>query len=383
MTNPTTLNIAVVGLGFGEDFLPIYRDHPHVGDVGIVDPDVQRLTDIGDRYGVKHRYRDFDDVLTDQHWDAIHILAPVKFHADYAIRTMQAGKHCACAVPMATELDELEAILAVQAATGMTYMMMETTVYSREFRGLTALHESGDLGQLTLYDGIHVQNLDGYPHYWLGYPPMKYLTHALSPVLQLTGSVVQDVVAYGTGRLTNERRGGEYDNPFPTEVGLFRLSNTEAVADITMSFFQTARPYIEGFNVYGSKRSVEWPALDDDPMRMFELLPLDPEQSDTGLRGRRSSVGTLDFDDGETRLPKSLVKYLRPYQVPTPIGGTPTKVPAHGGSHPHLVHEFISSIMENRPPMIDTATSAAWTAPGICAHQSALQDGERITVPRY
>lgn len=55
----------------------------------------------------------------------------------------------------------------------------------------------------------------------------------------------------------------------------------------------------------------------------------------------------------------------------------------HGGSHPHLVHEFVSSIVDNRTPRIDARTAATWTAPGICAHQSALQGGAEIKVPDY
>jgi hypothetical protein len=39
----------------------------------------------------------------------------------------------------------------------------------------------------------------------------------------------------------------------------------------------------------------------------------------------------------------------------------------HGGSHPHLVHEFVRSIVEERPPLIDEVRAADFTAPGICA----------------
>jgi hypothetical protein len=55
----------------------------------------------------------------------------------------------------------------------------------------------------------------------------------------------------------------------------------------------------------------------------------------------------------------------------------------HGGSHPYLVHEFVSSVVENRPPRIDAATAATWTAPGIVAHDSALRDGARLSIPDY
>jgi hypothetical protein len=55
----------------------------------------------------------------------------------------------------------------------------------------------------------------------------------------------------------------------------------------------------------------------------------------------------------------------------------------HGGAHPHLVHEFVQSIVEERPPYIDSVTTANWTAAGICAHESAMNDGALVTIPVF
>jgi len=68
----------------------------------------------------------------------------------------------------------------------------------------------------------------------------------------------------------------------------------------------------------------------------------------------------------------------------------------HGGSHPHLTHEFIRAIVENRESAVDARTAANWTMTGICAHESAMNrvrnpedkvsngvnDGKRIQIPR-
>ncbi len=55
----------------------------------------------------------------------------------------------------------------------------------------------------------------------------------------------------------------------------------------------------------------------------------------------------------------------------------------HHGSHPHLAHEFVRSVVENRPPAIDAYTSADWTAPGICANESSLRGGELVEIPDF
>jgi len=48
-----------------------------------------------------------------------------------------------------------------------------------------------------------------------------------------------------------------------------------------------------------------------------------------------------------------------------------------------LAHEFVMSIVEGRRPRIDAVTAANWTAPGICAHESALRGGQAIEVPAF
>jgi len=373
------LTIAVVGLGFGQDFVPIYLSHPDVARVVLVEPDAERLAEVGDRFAVPDRCTDVQQVLDDPTVDAVHILAPVRFHADLSVAVLEAGKHCACAVPMATSLADIDRIIAAQAASGTSYMMMETSAYGREFLTVDELYRRGELGALTLYRGFHIQNLDGYPAYWQGYPPMHYLTHALSPVLALLETTVESVQAQGAGRLTPERTAGDFDNPYPTEVGLFRLVGSDALADITMSFFQTARSYIEGFALYGDRGGIEWPIDNEGDLTRFDLSPPAP-----GARGNPIATSALPPRNYPELLPAELAPFVVPSQVQLPGMAAPASVnAAHGGSHPHLVAEFVASIVEGRPPRIDAQRSAAWTAPGICAHESALAGGQTIHVPQY
>ncbi len=55
----------------------------------------------------------------------------------------------------------------------------------------------------------------------------------------------------------------------------------------------------------------------------------------------------------------------------------------HGGSHPHLAHEFVMSIVEDRDSFPNAKQSANWTAVGILAHESALKGGELIRLPEF
>jgi predicted dehydrogenase len=373
-----SLHVGVVGLRFGAEFVPIYQRHPAVREVSISDTDPVRLAGVGDSLGVRRRHSSLNGLLADPDIDAVHLLTPVSFHAAQAVTALRAGKHCACAVPMATTIGDLNAIIAAQEASGRQYMMMETTVFSREYFYARALLEHGDLGELTFYRGFHLQDLDGFPSYWQAYPPMHYVTHALSPALALTGTGVSTVRCLGSGRLTPERRGG-HDNPFPLEAGLFQLRGHDLVADITMSFFQTARAYTEGFSVYGTRAGVEWPETEGGPLRVHRL-----GEVPAGGRGRAVSVVEATPADRADLLPPEIAGFTRPSTVTPRPGLAPVRVGAgHGGSHPHLVHEFVSAVLAGRRPLVDARTAAAWTAPGICAHQSALAGGEPTAVPDF
>lgn len=379
MSEASGITIAVVGLGFGQDFVPIYLSHPHVAAVVLVEPDEDRRRQVATRFGIDEGYADLADALADPAVDAVHILAPVFLHADMVVAALNAGKHVACAVPMATTLEDLDRIIAAQQRSGTNYMMMETTIFAREYLTVSEMHERGEFGDLTLYRGFHIQNLDGFPQYWQGYPPMHYITHALSPILSLLKTTVESVQCHGAGTLAQTRTSGGFDNPFPTEVGLFTLRDSDVLADITMSFFQTARSYIEGFALYGEHRGVEWPPDNEGDLTIFDMLPPEP-----GSRGNRVTTTAHAPRDCPELLPAPLAQFTRESRVQLPGMLHPTRVGAHhGGSHPFLVHEFVSSIIENRAPLIDAYRSAQWTAPGICAHQSALAGGAAVAVPQY
>lgn len=280
---------------------------------------------------------------------------------------------------MATTLEDIDRIIAAQESADRTYMMMETTVFAREYFAVRDMHTDGVLGDLTLYRGFHVQNLDGYPSYWQGFPPMHYLTHALSPLLSLLGTTVESVQCQGAGRLAARRSTGGFDNPFPTEVGLFHLRDSDVLADIQMSFSQTARSYVEGFSIYGELRGVEWPIDNEGPLTVFDLLP--PAD---GRRGNPIETSSLVVPDRVEWLPEPLRPFVRPTRVRLPGMSAEAEVDAqHGGSHPFLVDEFVRSVVDARPPLIDARRSAAWTAPGIAAHASALAGGAATPVPDY
>jgi hypothetical protein len=60
-----------------------------------------------------------------------------------------------------------------------------------------------------------------------------------------------------------------------------------------------------------------------------------------------------------------------------------TQGAGHGGSHPHLVHEFVNALVNNSQPYPNARQSANITCVGILAHESALKGGEILKMPGF
>ncbi|HEX3601177.1 MAG TPA: Gfo/Idh/MocA family oxidoreductase [Pirellulales bacterium] len=362
------INVAIIGLGFGAEFIPLYQRHPHARLYAICQRDRKKLDQIGDAFKVERRYSDYRQLLADPDVHAVHINTPIPDHAWMSIAALEAGKHVACTVPMATSVDDCRRIVELSRQTGLKYMMMETTVYSREFFFVQEMYQRGDLGRLQFLRASHQQEMAGWPGYWEGLPPMHYATHCVGPVLALPDRRAAAVSCFGSGRI-DENLIPKYGSSFAVETCHIQLQDSDLSAEITRSLFNTARQYRESFDVYGSKQSFEWTQIEHEDAIVFN-----------GETPRRVKV-----PDYGSRLPKDIQQYTTRgvYDSEEHRHLSFVQGSGHGGSHPHLAHEFISALVEGRDPHPNASQSANWTCVGILAHQSAMAGGEKILLPEF
>ncbi len=363
------VRVGVVGLGFGKEFLPIYKEYENCEVTAICKRNKNELEEFGRQFEIDKLYTSYQDMLNDDDIDAIHIVTPIFDHAGMTIDALKAGKHCASTVPMATTIDELKEIVRLKNDSNKIYMMMETAVYTREFFYVKNLIDTGRLGKIQFLRGSHQQDmgLEGWPGYWLGLPPMWYGTHAIGPLLCIAGSRAESVVCHGSGKLSPDLS-EKYNSPFSIETATFKLEHSPIAVEATRSLYECTRQYRESFDVYGEKMSCEWEQIADEGFVVFE----------GGENARRINV-----PDTDKLLPKSISQFSLREQILDEDHVSFIQGAGHGGSHPHLVREFIDSIMENREPREGVITSADWTAAGICAHESAMKNGERIYLPDF
>jgi predicted dehydrogenase len=373
------IRVALVGLGFGAEFVPIYLHHPYVENLTLCDSNQTILDATGDKFDVGRRTADLDSLLASDQIDAVHLVTPIPYHAQQTIAVLHAGKHCACTVPMATSLEDLKAIVRARGQNGKVYMGMETAVYTRRFLYVKEMVQHGEIGRIQFLRGAHYQDMEGWPAYWMGLPPMHYATHAVSPVLALANTRARAVHGLGSGQMRPELF-AQYQNPFPVESMIMELdSPTPLAAEITRSLFHTARGYSESFNVYGEKAAFEWQQIEDELPVVFRVQgPSQPHA------GKVITMERVSVPDRQDLLPKEIARFtVRGVYDETNPHLSFLQGGGHDGSHPHLVHEFLSSIVEGRQPYPDAVTTANWTAAGICGHRSAMNNGERVEVPIF
>lgn len=334
---------------------------------------------VAENFGIDRVYGSFEEILKDNTLDAVHLVTPIPLHEKQTVAVLESGKHCACTVPMAISLDGIRDIIRAVQKTGLHYMMMETTLYTYQFFYAKQMLDEGRFGKIQFLRGSHYQDMVNWPDYWMGLPPMYYGTHAISPMRVLGGSRIQRVHGFGSGTMDPALH-KQYGNPYPVESAIFEFENGLR-GEATRSLFETARIYQEGMFVYGSKACFEWGFADWDNPYVTEAIP-----AEEGRRGGTYNSKIIDVPNPYACLPKEIQRFtvgenydpLNPQDsLKKGAGG------GHHGSHPHLVHEFVRSIVEGRKPWIDEMLGANITAAGICAHESAMKNGIPIDIPNF
>lgn len=369
-------NIAIIGLGFGAEFLPIYQRHPLCGALFICQRNEESLKEIGDKFGIPEdrRFTSYELLLADPTIDAVHINTPIPNHAEHTLAALKAGKHVACTVPMATSEEDCKKIVDLCHETGLKYMMMETVVYAREFLYMQELYDKGELGKLQFIKASHQQDMEGWPGYWPGLPPMHYATHCVGPALALARNEAEYVSCFASGTIREEMHAA-YNSPFAVESTHVKFKNSDISAHIYRSLFDVARQYRESIEVYGSEKSVEWPLIEGQPLVLHTAKKPEPEIP--------SEVHAPDYAH---RLPAE----IRAFTTGGVYGGEGgedhlsfTQGGGHGGSHPHLVHQFLKMLNSGEVSYPNAVESANITLTGILAHESALQGGKILKLPEW
>ncbi|MGO4591263.1 Gfo/Idh/MocA family protein [Paenarthrobacter sp. 2TAF44] len=389
-----TFSIGVLGVGqFGSQFAHLFKLHPGVNAVYVVDELPERAAAAQERWGLDGVLGSFEELL-ESDVDAVAIFTQRWTHGPLVERALRAGKHVYSAVPMAISEAEIERIIQAVRETKLVYAMGETSYYNPATVFARQQHAAGKFGRIFYTEGDYVHDMDlgFYEAYqysggerWketASYPPMLYPTHAIGGVL---GAVPAHAVSVSCIGVKDDRGDGVFDkdvsmfaNDFSNATALFEMNDGGAMRTNEMrrvgypSHLRESR-----FRFFGTEASFEQLATTtvwqdktkvEDVSEQVETKPTmsadDPSLADVAPELRDAFISGLAPVHDQSRLPEEFL-------------GAPN---GHEGSHQFLVDDFVTAVNNRTLPPVNAWVAARFTLPGIVAHESALRGGERLPI---
>ncbi len=342
------VKVGIAGYGvckFGAQFG--FQSHPNVEVVAATDLFPDRCAELAQATGAKRTYASCEEMLEkDREIEAVFIATDAPSHARLCIAGLKRGLHMASAVPAVFGEDQLELageLLAAVKQSGMIYAMFETSAYRPQCYAMRSIYKAGGFGKLIYTEGEYYHYMDkhigSYKDWRVGLPPQHYPTHSNAFYTCVTGGSFTEVSCLGMPSLLADNQPGRnrYNNPFATEIALFRTSEG-GMARMAVSWDMPGAHGEKG-RVYGQKGCFEerYSGLADVSKVDQEKPPLPPKMD---------------------------------------AGG-------HGGSHGYLTDDFIAAILLKRQPCVDVACALSTTVAGIMAHRSAVKGGETLKIPQF
>jgi predicted dehydrogenase len=125
---------------------------------GVAASSAQRAREVAQAWDVPRAYRDIEELIADPQVQVVHVCTPNHLHRAMAQAALEAGKHVICEKPLATTLEDAQALAALAAATGLVATVPFVYRYHPVIREARARVAQGELGPLRLIHGSYLQD---------------------------------------------------------------------------------------------------------------------------------------------------------------------------------------------------------------------------------
>ncbi len=122
-----TIKVALAGAGaFGIKHLDGIKNIDGVEVVSLVSRDIEKTTQVADKYGIAHVTTDLSESLALKEVDAVILCTPTQMHADQTLACLKAGKHVQVEIPLADSIQGANAVVAAAKSSGLVAMCGHT-----------------------------------------------------------------------------------------------------------------------------------------------------------------------------------------------------------------------------------------------------------------
>jgi len=144
------LRVGIVGAGtIAELHAKGYEQDSRAEIVAVCDRDedlaIRRSLD----WGARNYYTNFDEMLQNPNIDAIEIITPNHLHARQAIAALRAGKHVSVERPIATTIEDADAVIHTAHQAGKVLQVFEPCLFYKPLLDARNLIDANEIGKPT------------------------------------------------------------------------------------------------------------------------------------------------------------------------------------------------------------------------------------------
>lgn len=162
------LKIGIIGVGgISTAHIDAYSKNPNVELYAFCDINPDRLSYMGNRYGITRLYTDINEFLALSEIDAVSVCTWNNGHAPCTIAALNAGKHVLCEKPMCITVADAEAMKAAAEKNGKLLMIGFVRRFGADMKILRELYEKDYFGDL-YYSKVQYLRRNGNPGGWFG-----------------------------------------------------------------------------------------------------------------------------------------------------------------------------------------------------------------------
>jgi len=348
------IQLGIAGYGWrGKGLAQVCTLFPEITLAAICDAqEATREQAAQDFPGVK-LFSDFTAMLDSGLVTAVMIETPPHDHVQQAIAALERGIHVLCDVPAIHEIVEAQPLWDAAQRSQAKYFFGATTNYWADIDACADMIDRGMLGEAYYCEAEYVADLASLGLLPSGswrknYPPIRYCTHSLGPILKWIKGELRAVSCFDTG---SHITGDPEDHD--AMVALFR-TDANAVVKLFISFI-TAQPVpYHRYLCRGTKGYFE------------HTQPLEGGEQQVLC----SSKAVYGFD-GICRLP---VTHARPELADL------AKVGEHGTADYAMMSNLVGVLIRGEPVAVTLRDALKMTLPGLYALESAQAGGALVSI---